>query len=121
MSDENEDRGDGKAGVREGTRNVFADLGFADADAHFVKAQLVARVIEAMAQRSMTQTAAARTTGVTQPMISRILKGQFRDVSVERLMRMLIRLGSEVEIVVRGPGAPISASSIIRVAETAMA
>jgi predicted XRE-type DNA-binding protein len=49
---------------------------------------------------------------MSQPDISRLLKGQFRDVSVERIMRMLTRLGCEVDIVVtpqgsQTPSAPI--------------
>jgi predicted XRE-type DNA-binding protein len=41
---------------------------------------------------------------MSQPDISRLLKGQFRDVSVERIMRMLTRLGCEVDIVVKPEG-----------------
>ena len=36
-----------------------------------------------MAQRSLVQTAAAKVAGVSQPDMSRLLKGHFRDVSVE--------------------------------------
>lgn len=42
--------------------------------------------------------------GLIQPDVSRLLNGQFRDVSVERLMRLLTRLGCEVDIIVRPPG-----------------
>ena len=42
--------------------------------------------------------------GLSQPDVSRLLRGQFRDVSVERLMRMLTRLGCDVDIVIRGRG-----------------
>jgi predicted XRE-type DNA-binding protein len=42
--------------------------------------------------------------GVSQPDVSRMLKGQFRDLSVERIMRMLTRLGCEVDIVVKPQG-----------------
>lgn len=92
--------------VEDSTGNVFADLGFADADGHLLKAQLVARAIDVMRSRKMTQVAVAKATGVSQPMVSRILHGQFRDVSIERLMRMLTRLGCEVDIIVRPEGAP---------------
>lgn len=42
--------------------------------------------------------------GLSQPDVSRLLRGQFRDMSVERLMRMLTRLGYDIDIVVRGHG-----------------
>lgn len=98
--------------IEHGTTNVFADLGFPDPETHLLKAQLVDRVREAMNERKMTQVAAAKATGVAQPKISDILKGQFRDVSVERLMRMLTRLGCEVDIVVRPQGLPARAATI---------
>ncbi|WP_347337873.1 XRE family transcriptional regulator [Sphingobium sp. LB126] len=47
---------------------------------------------------------AAKVTGSTQPELSRILRGQFRSVSVERLLAMLTRLGCKVDIVVRPQG-----------------
>jgi len=88
--------------IRRGSGNVFADLGFPDADSHLVKAQLVTRIGEAMSDRKLTQTAASEIIGMSQPDLSRLLKGQFRDVSIERLMRVLTRLGCEVDILVRG-------------------
>ncbi len=90
--------------IEMGSGNVFADLGYADADTHLFKAQLVMRLKDVLVSHSMTQTAAARATGVSQPDMSRILKGQFRDVSVERIMRMLTRLGCEVDVIVRPQG-----------------
>jgi len=90
--------------IRRGTKNVFADLGFPDADTHLLKAQLMSRVQDTMQDRKLTQTEAARITRVSQPDLSRMLKGQFRDVSVERIMRMLTRLGCEVDIVVKARG-----------------
>lgn len=98
--------------IRPGTGNVFADLGYADAETHFLKAQLVSRMKDVLEERGLTQTAAAKATGVGQPAISRILKGQFRDISVERIIRMLTRLGCEVDIVIRAGGAKSKGSVI---------
>ena len=39
--------------------------------------------------------------GVSQPDVLRLLKGRFRDISVERLVLFLTRLGCDVEIVVK--------------------
>src|SRR5688500_11340138 len=90
--------------IRRGTKNVFADLGFPDPDTLLLKAQLMSRVQDTMQDRKLTQTEAARITGVSQPDLSRMLNGQFRDVSVERIMRMLTKLGCEVDIVVKAQG-----------------
>jgi len=49
-------------------------------------------------------TEAAERMGLSQPDVSRLLRGNFREVSVERLMRMLTKLGYDVDIVVRSAG-----------------
>lgn len=91
--------------IRHGTGNVFADLNFPDPEAHLLKAGLVARMIAIIRDKSLTQTQAAQLMGLSQPDVSRLLKGQFRDLSLERILRLLTRLGCEVEILVKSPGA----------------
>lgn len=83
--------------------NVFADLGMANAEEHLLKAGLVSKLAEVIRDLDLTQTAAAKLTGISQPDLSRLLRGRFRDMSADRLIRALIRLGSDVEIdVTRG-------------------
>ena len=81
--------------------NVFADLGLADAEEHLIKAGLVVKIGRIIRQRELTQAAAAQLIGIDQPKVSAMLAGQFRGYSVERLMRFLVALGQDVEIVVR--------------------
>jgi predicted XRE-type DNA-binding protein len=100
------------SGIQYGSGNVFADLGYGEPDMHLLKAQLVSRIDEIMTERKLTQMQAAQTMGISQPDISRLLKGQFREVSVERIIRLLTRLGCEVDIVIKQPGRK-RASSII--------
>ena len=87
--------------------NVFADLGLADASEHLIKAGLVVKIDRTIRQRRLTQTVAAELMGIDQPKVSAMLAGQFRGYSVEGLMRFLVALGHDVEIVVkprkRGP------------------
>ena len=90
--------------IRRGSENVFADLGFIDADMHMVKAQLAVIIDEVMSEKNLTQVQAAQAMGTGKLDVSRLLKGQFRDVSIEQIMRMLTRLGCEVDIVIRSPG-----------------
>ncbi|MBV8730328.1 MAG: XRE family transcriptional regulator [Acidobacteriia bacterium] len=54
-----------------------------------------------MKKRHMKQTDAATLFGVRQPDISKMLRGEFRQFSVERLLRFLVGLDLGVEIVVR--------------------
>ena len=83
------------------TGNVFADLGMPEAGEHLIKAGLVVKIDRAIRQRHLTQTAAAQLMGIDQPKVSAMLAGQFRGYSVERLMRFLVALGHDVEIVVK--------------------
>ena len=70
--------------VERGSGNVFADLGHPEADAHLLKADLVTRIDTIIRQRGITQTEAARLLGLTQPDVSRLLRGDFREYSLER-------------------------------------
>ena len=81
--------------------NVFADIGLPSAGEHLVKAQLVVKIDALMNARKLRQIDAAQLFGVKQPDISKMLRGDFRQFSVERLMRFLVALGQDVEIVVR--------------------
>ena len=83
------------------TGNLFTDLGVADPGEHLIKAGLVVRIDRTTHRRKLTQAAAAELMGIDQPKISGMLAGQFRGYSVERLMRFLVALGHDVEIVVK--------------------
>jgi predicted XRE-type DNA-binding protein len=90
--------------IKRGSKNMFADLGHADPETHLLKAGLVTKIRDIIAASELTQAEAAERMGLSQPDVSRLLRGQFRDVSVERLMRMLTKMGYDVDIVVRAPG-----------------
>ncbi len=86
-----------------GSGNVFADLGRPEAETHLLKAELVARIDQIIRERRLTQARAADLLGISQPDVSRLLRGNFRDYSVERLLRLLTSLGRDVEITIRKP------------------
>ena len=90
-----------KKGYETGSRNVFQDLGLPNAEEHFVKAQLVFKIDTIMKERGLKQVEAASLFGVRQPDVSKMLHGEFRQVSVERLLRFLVALDQDVEIVVK--------------------
>jgi predicted XRE-type DNA-binding protein len=73
-------------------------LGFPDAEAHFLKAELVLRLDRRIRSLELTQQQAATRIGATQPELSKILRGKFSEVSLERLMKFLAALGHEIEI-----------------------
>jgi predicted XRE-type DNA-binding protein len=81
--------------------NVFADIGLPNAGEHLVKAKLVFKIDGLMRAQGLKQVEAAELFGVKQPDVSKMLRGDFRQFSVERLMRFLVALGQDVEIVVK--------------------
>ena len=59
------------------------------------------RIDRIIRERKLTQSAAAELMGIDQPKVSAMLAAQFRGYFVERLMRFLVALGHDVEIVVK--------------------
>ena len=72
-------------------------------DTHLAKADLVARIDDIIRKRGLTQAQAARELGLSQPDVSRLLRGRFGQYSVERLLRLLLALGRDVGIVIKRP------------------
>jgi predicted XRE-type DNA-binding protein len=90
-----------KKGYETGSGNVFKDLGVPNADEHFVTAQLVFKIDTLMKERGLRQLEAADLFGIRQADVSKMLRGEFRQFSVEGLLRFLVVLGQDVEIVVK--------------------
>ena len=91
-----------------GSGNVFADLKLPHADDLLAKAELAAKIIEEIQRRRLTQTEAAKILGVDQPKISALKQGKLSGFSIERLMRLLLALGRDIEITVKGRPTPRS-------------
>jgi predicted XRE-type DNA-binding protein len=90
-----------RATHRQGSGNVFVDIGLPNAEEHLIKAQLVHKIDTLLEARDLKQKDAAALFGIRQPDVSKMLRGDFRQFSVERLMRFLVALGQDVEIVVK--------------------
>lgn len=78
--------------------NVFADLGFPDAEELYAKSLLSILIARAIRDRGLTQTEAAALLGTTQPKISELVRGRLSGFSIERLFRFLNALGMNVRI-----------------------
>lgn len=78
-----------KATIQRGSGNVFADLCRPGAENHLLKAQIVTRIDTIIRQRKLTHAQAAALFGLSQPDLSRLLRGNFREYSVERLQPLL--------------------------------
>ena len=81
--------------------NVFADLGLPHADHLLAKAELAAKIFAEIQRRRLTQSQAAAVLGIDQPKVSDLKQGKLSGFSIERLMRLLLRLGCNIEITVK--------------------
>jgi predicted XRE-type DNA-binding protein len=90
-----------RKGYEIGSRNVFKDIGVPNAEEHLVKAQLVFKIDTILKARGLKQVEAAALFGVRQPDVSKMLRGEFRQFSVERLLRFLVALDQDVAIIVK--------------------
>jgi len=87
--------------IHRSSGNVYADLGYPDAEEMLVKARLVRKISEIIRGKGLTQVETARILGLTQPKVSALLRGQFRGISERKLIDCLTSLGRDVEIVVK--------------------
>lgn len=87
--------------VNAGSGNVFADISVPEPEEELAKAQLASRIREIVRGRRLTRVAAAGVMGIDQPKLSALLSGRLGKFSSECLMRILIRLAQDLEIVVK--------------------
>jgi predicted XRE-type DNA-binding protein len=90
-----------KPEVVRGSRNVFRDVGHKNADAEQFKAILAAEIIKALDREGLSVRAAHDRTGVAAGDFSRIRNADLGRFTVDRLMTIINRLGSRVEVKVR--------------------
>jgi predicted XRE-type DNA-binding protein len=105
-----------RSDITPGSDNVFRDLGFQNPEAELAKAQLALEICTLLRERPMTQVEAARRLGLPQPKVSQLARADVTGFSTDRLLRVLGRLGQDVEIIVTPTPArrPIGRVRVIR-------
>jgi|SRR5688572_32897853 len=85
--------------MRRSSGNVFRDLGYGPEEAEHlrVRSVLMATLTRLIETRELTQAAAARVFGVTQPRVSDLVRGKIDLFSIDTLVDMLARAGMKVE------------------------
>ena len=90
-----------KLEVVRGSGNVFRDLRHKNSDADQFKAILAAEIIKALNREGLSVRVAHSRTGIAAADFSRIRNADLGRFTVDRLMSILNRLGSRVEVKVR--------------------
>lgn len=78
--------------------NIFADLGFPDAEERMAKANLAIQINTLIKRKKLTQKQAAELLDIDQPKISALSTGKLAGFSLERLFRFLTILGQDITI-----------------------
>jgi predicted XRE-type DNA-binding protein len=75
--------------------NVFLDLGFdpAEAEVMALRAEVMIRIEQRVKSNGWTQVEAAKQLGITQPRVSKLLKGVWQDFSLDMLLTLAARAG----------------------------
>ena len=83
-----------------GSGNLFLDLGFDPAEAKVMalRAEVMIRMELHLKAQGWTQAEAARRLGITQPRVSRLIKGQWKDFSLDMLLTLAARAGLEPQV-----------------------
>jgi len=89
--------------VQRSRGNVFRDVGFGAEEAENLRlrAELMVQVRRLIDGRKLTQAAAAKVLGVTQPRVSDLVRGRIELFSIDGLVNMLAHAGVKVQLVVK--------------------
>jgi predicted XRE-type DNA-binding protein len=85
-------------GVTRGSGNVFADLRLPNAAAELTKAKLVIALAAEIRAQGLKQSDAAHKLALTQPKISRLLRGDTSGFSTDKILNLLTQVGKDVKI-----------------------
>jgi predicted XRE-type DNA-binding protein len=88
-------------GVLRGSGNVFFDLGHPDADVEQFKGLLAAEIIKALERDGLSVRGAQARTKIAAADFSRIRNADLGRFTVDRLMSIINRLGSRVEVKIK--------------------
>jgi predicted XRE-type DNA-binding protein len=86
--------------VTKSSGNVFVDLGFEPAEAEVMKmrAEVMIRMELHLKAQGWTQAEAAKKLKVTQPRVSRLIKGKCEEFSLDMLLTLAARAGLKPEL-----------------------
>jgi predicted XRE-type DNA-binding protein len=90
-----------KVEIVRGSGNVFRDIGHADPDVHQLKAIFATEIVKMLDGKGLTVRAAQAQTGIAAADFSRIRGADLGRFTVDRLVAIINRLGSRVDVRVR--------------------
>lgn len=90
-----------KVAAKQGTGNVFADLGLPNPEQELLKARLTLQIYKIVKEWGLTEARVAEILDIKQPHVSTLMRNRAGNFSVGRLMEFFTALGQDVEITVK--------------------
>jgi predicted XRE-type DNA-binding protein len=89
--------------LTQGSGNVFADLGFDPQEAQnlLLRSQTMMVITQWFEDSGLTQAAAAKTMGLTQPRLNQLLKGKIGEFNLDALVNLATCAGMRVGLTLR--------------------
>ncbi len=81
--------------------NIFADLELENPVELLAKAELARKITNIIKHRKLKQREAGKLLNIDQPKISKLIRGNLTDFSIERLMNFIMKLDRDIEIVIK--------------------
>jgi predicted XRE-type DNA-binding protein len=101
--------------VTRGSGNLFADLGFKDAEELEAKAGLTYQLSLRIKHLKLTQAEAASRLGISQPDVSKLMNGRYTGFSIDRLIALLKDLAVDVDISLKPRRLKKASRGVVRV------
>jgi len=87
--------------IEESSGNIFADLGCANAEEALLKSNLAQAIIEVIEQQKLSEVDVFTRLRINSLMLSKLKRGQLRELGTGELFRFLNLLNQDVEIIIR--------------------
>jgi predicted XRE-type DNA-binding protein len=81
--------------------NVFADIGFDNAEEMLLKSELVRQINKTIQERELTSIQTRDMLNLDEEMLSKLSKGRLTELTLENLFRYLKVLGRDLEVVLK--------------------
>jgi predicted XRE-type DNA-binding protein len=81
--------------------NVFADMGFDNAEEMLLKSELVRQINTIVKARDLSSVQARDLLNIDEEMLSHLIRGRLTELSIEHLFRYLNILGRDLEVVLK--------------------
>jgi len=87
--------------IEESSGNIFADLGYGNAEEALLKSNLAQAIVEVIEQQKLSEVDVFTRLWINSLILSKLKRGQLRELEIGELFRFVNLLNQDVEIIIR--------------------